>query len=178
MNLTAICFGMNEAKTDINEGEQTDLLFTVDINDFQNVRSVQLIVHDCKPSTSVAETMKLGADRFDAIRAGECFTHDEDFVPDRSDCEKVYLLLRREARNGKTVMSLRRILSLLDRGGHGRKINYVKLRFILLIFYELKICGVEPIGDGVYEFDMYFNGSKTSIDKSSILRKLRSQCKG
>ncbi len=178
VNLTAICFGMNEAKTDINEGEQTDLLFTVDINDFQNVRSVQLIVHDCKPSTSVAETMKLGADRFDAIRAGECFTHDEDFVPDRSDCEKVYLLLRREARNGKTVMSLRRILSLLDRGGHGRKINYVKLRFILLIFYELRICGVEPIGDGVYEFDMYFNGSKTSIDKSSILRKLRSQCKG
>lgn len=178
VNLTAICFGMNEAKTDINEGEQTDLLFTVDINDFQNVRSVQLIVHDCKPSTSVAETMKLGADRFDAIRAGECFTHDEDFVPDRSDCEKVYLLLRREARNGKTVMSLRRILSLLDRGGHGRKINYVKLRFILLIFYELRICGVEPIGDGIYEFDMYFNGSKTSIDKSSILRKLRSQCKG
>lgn len=178
VNLTAICFGMNEAKTDINEGEQTDLLFTVDINDFQNVRSVQLIVHDCKPSTSVAETMKLGADRFDAIRTGECFTHDENFVPDRSDCEKVYLLLRREARNGKTVMSLRRILSLLDRGGHGRKINYVKLRFILLIFYELRICGVEPIGDGVYEFDMYFNGSKTSIDKSSILRKLRSQCKG
>ena len=75
-------------------------------------------------------------------------------------------------------MSLRRILSLLERNTHGRRINYVKLRFILLIFYELKICGVEQIGDGIYEFDMYFNGSKTSIDKSSILRKLRSQCKG
>ena len=178
IQLTAICFGMSEAKTDINEGEQADLLFTVDINDFQNVRSVQLIVHDCKPSAGVAETMKLGSDRFDAIRAGEGFTHADNFVPDRSDCERVYLLLRREARNGKTVMSLRRILSLLDRSGHGRRINYVKLRFILLIFYELKICGVEPIGDGFYEFDMYFHGSKTSIDKSSILRKLRSQCKG
>ena len=178
IQLTAICFGMSEAKTDINEGEQADLLFTVDINDFQNVRNVQLIVHDCKPSSSVAENLRSGAARFDAVRAGESFTHDDDFVPDRSDCEKVYLLLRREARNGKTVMSLRRILSLLERNGHGRRINYVKLRFILLIFYELKICGVEQIGDDVYEFDMYFNGSKTSIDKSSILRKLKSQCKG
>lgn len=178
IQLTAICFGMTEAKTDINEGEQADLLFSVDINDFQNVRSVQLIVQDCKPSESVAEAMRQGSERFDAIRAGECFRHADDFVPDRSDCEKVYILLRREARNGKTVMSLRRILSLLERNTHGRRINYVKLRFILLIFYELKICGVEQIGDGIYEFDMYFNGSKTSIDKSSILRKLRSQCKG
>ncbi len=178
IQLTAICFGMTEAKADINEGEPIDLLFSVDINDYQNVRSVQLIVHDCKPSESVKRDIERGAARFAEVRAGAEFSPEEDIVPDRSDCEKVYILLRREARNGKTVMSIRRILSLLARNSHGRRIGYVKLKFILLIFYELRICGVEPLGDDVFEFDMYFNGSKTSIDKSSILRKLRSQCKG
>jgi len=36
---------------------------------------------------------------------------------------------------------------------------------------------VEERGDGSYRFDIYFNASKTNIEKSSILKKLKSQCK-
>jgi hypothetical protein len=51
------------------------------------------------------------------------------------------------------------------------------MKYILEIFHELKICGVEEIEQGIYRFDIYFNASKTSIEKSNILKKLKSQCK-
>ena len=41
----------------------------------------------------------------------------------------------------------------------------------------MRICGVEEREDGTYRFDIYFNASKTNIEKSSILKKLKSQCR-
>ena len=62
--------------------------------------------------------------------------------------------------------------------GAPHAIGYGKLKYILEIFHELKICGVEEIEADVYRFDIYFNASKTSIEKSNILKKLKSQCNG
>ena len=56
------------------------------------------------------------------------------------------------------------------------RFNYIKLKFILRIFQELNICGILEPQQGYYIFDIYFTPNKTSIDKSSILRKLRGQC--
>ena len=50
------------------------------------------------------------------------------------------------------------------------------MKYVLEVFNELQICGVEEQGDA-YRFDIYFNASRTNIEKSSILKKLKSQCK-
>ena len=47
-------------------------------------------------------------------------------------------------------------------------ITYIKLKFIIKILNELKICGVEQIDEDHYRFDVYFSASKTNIEKSSI----------
>ena len=39
------------------------------------------------------------------------------------------------------------------------------------------VCGVEEHEGGVYRFDVYFNATKANIDRSSILKKLKSQCR-
>jgi hypothetical protein len=86
----------------------------------------------------------------------------------------VYTLLRHEFRNGHTVFSMRRILSMLR--DHGAEhIGYVKLKFIIRIMQELQICGITEPGEDRYVFDFYFHTSKTNIEKSSILRKLKGQ---
>ena len=41
---------------------------------------------------------------------------------------------------------------------------------------ELKICRVEEIEPDIYKFEVIFNAAKTSITKSSILKKLKSRC--
>jgi hypothetical protein len=57
------------------------------------------------------------------------------------------------------------------------RLNYIKLKFILRVLQELQICGIQEPEEGYYIFDIYFNPTKCSIDKSSILKKLRSQCR-
>ena len=55
------------------------------------------------------------------------------------------------------------------------QINYVKLQNIIRIMQELQFCDVLQPNDDMFIFHFYYNPTKTSIDKSSILRKLKSQ---
>ncbi len=187
ISVSAVYFGMSAAKLDVLEGEEIDLLVTVDINEYQNMRTVQLIVQDHKLAESHMAKINAEKKRFEEIRGGGSFLPTENVIPDRNDFAAVYTLLRREAAGGVIQLSIRHIMAMLNQGNSknrkfgqlytGTNINYIKLKFIILIMYELKICGVENLHDDMYEFDMYFNSSKTSIDKSSILRRLRGQCK-
>ena len=56
-------------------------------------------------------------------------------------------------------------------------INYIKLKFIIRILNELQICEIVELDEDIYRFNMFFNANKTNIEKSSILKKLRGQCK-
>ena len=55
----------------------------------------------------------------------------------------------------------------------------VKLKYIILIFRELNLIGVEDIDPEreIYSFKYIYVKNKTSLDKSSILKKLRSNLK-
>lgn len=175
--ICAMCFNMPASRFPIHEGESADILFTVDVNEFQNVKSVQMIVRDIRRSRKSCEDDMNMRRRYEEVIDGGAFYAEEDFIPDRDDCAAVYTLLRREFRMGHDALSDRAILSLLKSNNDGCNINYVKLMYIFKIFRELKICTVESIGDGLFCFDVSFNSTKTSIDKSSILKKLKGQCK-
>ena len=55
-------------------------------------------------------------------------------------------------------------------------IRLAKLKIILEILNELKICTVEELPGGIYRYDIYFSAEKTNIEKSSILKKIKNQC--
>jgi hypothetical protein len=67
------------------------------------------------------------------------------------------------------------MLKELNRAGE-REINYVKLKYIFEIFNELQICDVEELDKDIYRFEVLFRATRTSIDKSAILKKLKTQC--
>ena len=48
--------------------------------------------------------------------------------------------------------------------------------YIIRILNELKICRIENITDDIFNFEVFFSASKTNIEKSSILKKLKAQC--
>ncbi len=176
VSLTAMLFSTPRSRFPYVEGDRIDLLGTVDINEFRDVRTVQLIVQDFKPSGSFEDEYNTHVARYREVRAGGEFCAAEDFVPVREDFAHVYTVLRREFRQGKDIFAERSLLPMFNAGAP-HPINYGKMKYILEIFHELKICGVEEIEQGVYRFDIYFNASKTSIEKSNILKKLKSQCK-
>ena len=96
-------------------------------------------------------------------------------MPTRDDCARVYTLLRKEYRSGNSLTDTKTVLKLLNQTGT-KNINYVKLKYIFDIFNELQICTVSEISEDIYSFEVVFQASKTSIDKSAILRRLRAQC--
>ena len=176
ISLYALLFSTSRSQFDFHEGDRIDLLCTVDVNEFRGTRSVQLVVQDFKESHRYVNEFSAMRERYLAVRAGAPFEKSEEFVPERSDFAHVYTVLRREFRAGHDVFGERPLLALVNIGAP-RQINYVRLKYILEIFHELKICGVEEIEEGIYRFDIYFNASRTNIEKSSILKKLKSQQK-
>ncbi len=175
LSLTALLFSTPRSRFPFGVGDRIDVLGTVDINDFRDVRTVQMIVQDFKASAQFRDEYDGMEARYREVRAGGAFTPEEGFVPDRQDFAHVYTVLRREFRQGNDIFPERVLLPMLN-GNAPRPINYVCMKYILEVFHELRICGVEEVEPGVYRFDIYFNASKTNIEKSSILKKLRSQC--
>ncbi len=170
-----VYFGISPMQLHLSAGERVDVLFQLNINEFQNERSLQLIVQDiCKGEAYLKEQKRI-RDRYEEIRSGAPLSEDEEcFIPTREDFALVYTFLRREFRQGNTTYSDHALLTALEHEAPGR-INYIKLKYIIRILEELQICGVSEPDAGFYIFDVYFTPSKTSIDKSSILKKLRSQ---
>ncbi len=175
IQLVGMYFGVGEEAFPCSEWERVDILFNIDINEYRGSRSVQLILHDLLPSEKQVNARRAERARYEEIRAGEKYMPEENILPSRDDFAQVYTALRREFRSGISVLDIRAIQRLL--GAEAQLcINYIKLKFILRIMNELKICSVEEIGDDVYRFNIFFNANKTSIEKSSILKRLRGQC--
>ncbi len=177
--ISAVCFGVAYGKLDIMSGDSVDLLFSLDINEYQNIRSLQLIVQDIKVSSALAQKRINDERLYESVKNGAEFTPDDDYIPSREDFATVYTVIRREFRLGHSTLSEKHLLMLInqERGNAKAKINYIKFKFVLRILQELNICGVNEVSHGFYTFDVYFNPAKTSIDKSSILHKLKSQCR-
>ena len=176
VSVCGMYLGVSASELEFEAGDKIDALFNLDINDYKNVRSVQMIIQDARISEAQARMILDGKRRYEEINAGAEYSADEDVIPTREDFAAVYTVLRREYRTGSNVFdakTLMRLVNFYDRP----QINYVKLKYILRIMNELKICGVEEIDKDIYRFEIFFNASKTSIDKSSILKKLRSRCK-
>lgn len=172
----AMYFGMQTSKFPFSVNERVDAMVNLDINDYMNVKTAQLIVQDMKRSQNALSQYSQEKARYAEISHGGEFLAEEDIIPSREDFALVYTLVRRETRAGKESFSAYELLTLVNIN-HSRTVNYSKLMYILKTFIELKICGVEEVENDVYRFDVYYNSSKTNIERSTVLRRLRQQCK-
>jgi single-stranded-DNA-specific exonuclease len=174
VSLCAMLFSTTREQFPYCEGDRIDLLGTVDVNEFRDIRTVQMVLQDIRPAVSAAKREREQIERYRTVRAGAALLPGEDMIPSHDDCARVYVLLRREFRRGRDTFSIRALLAMLS-GTDAPPITYGKLKYILEIFHELLICGVTECESDVYRFDIFFNASKTNIEKSAILRKLKSQ---
>lgn len=174
VEMTAVWFGASAADLPYEMGEQVDILFQLNVNEFRNVTSLQMIVQDMKYAERFETVYTKEVARYEEIRAGGEFSETENVLPSRDDIAIVYTALRREFRAGRTVFSMRRLLAMLQ-GVEGGDIGYVKLKFIIRIMQELQICGVTETDPDTYVFEFQYQTAKTNIEKSSILRKLKTQ---
>lgn len=173
VTVNAVWFGMSIADLGFEQTDTVDLMFRLNINEFQNTTSLQLILQDARISEGESSKLADEMRRFEEISAGASYSLTEDVLPEREDVAAVYTFLRREFRAGHTSFPMRRLLGQI-RSADGRTYNYVKMKFIIRILQELQICGIsEPVADH-YLFDIY-PVAKTDLERSVILHRLREQ---
>lgn len=173
--LSAMFFSNSPASLGINHGDTVDIMFTVDINEWMNRRSVQLIVKDIKHSHGHSSSIESQKNRYNQIHNGDKFGEEENILPSRDDFAVFYKFVSSSVRQGNSTFSISEILSSLSRQKELTSFNYIKIKIMIKVFTELNILGIEEIADDIYRFRIYYSGTKTDLEKSNILRKLRQQ---
>ena len=173
--LSAMYFSNSPASTGVSVGDTVDLLFNVDINDWMGRKSLQIIVRDISISRSQKSTIEREEQRFEEIKGGAEFAPEENVLPTRDDFAAVYTYMLNSFRSGTDTLKHREICARLTHGKNGSSVGYVKLKFIIMILKELNIIGIDEPEHETYKISVHYSTSKTDLEKSNLLRKLRSQ---
>ena len=172
--LQAIRFGTSHSELRAREGDVVDLLFNLNINDYQGVKSLQLILQDVRPSQRLEQERRREDERLAQVIAGAPISPSEELVPSREEIAVVFTILREEFRRGNVVLKEK---ILLEWANHisPTAISRNKLRLILRILPEMGVCHVIDSTDGYFVFEVYFDAPKTTIDASPLMCQLREQ---
>ena len=173
-SLSAMYFSNSPSDLGVCAGDKVDILFNLGINEWQDRKSVQLIIRDIKISMSSANQYKHNRQRFEDIKAGATFTQDEDYFPEREDFVIVYKFLQNSLHAGFDTFTHKDLLTKLS-SNSPRDIGYVKLKFMIMVFKEMNLLQIDEFEDEKYRFKLQYSSSKKNLGKSSILKKLRSQ---
>ena len=174
-HLSAMYFSVGPASLNVYVGDKVDVLFNIDVNEWGGRESVQLIIRDIKPSVSLKDQQRSERARFEEIKNGANFSFDENIIPSREDFAAVYRFIQTSVRSDVDTLKHRDIISRIKYSDSECNIGYIKLKIIIMVFKELNIINIEDVADEVYKFKLHYSTTKTKLEKSTLLRRLRSQ---
>lgn len=174
--LNAIMFNAGYEVFDYNPGERIDILFNVDINEYNGSRTVQLLLRDTRYSEAFAEEAERQLSRYREIMEGATFSIGENLLPGREDFAAVYRVLRARTCESVSEMSEKQLLSIVKTASVGG-INRAKLRVILDVLDEMKLCSIQYHEFDLIEFHVDLSAPKVDLESSPILCRLKAQCR-
>ena len=167
----AVYFNMSLPDFGFFAGDRVDLLCQLNINEFREVCTLQLIVQDIRLSEEFLAEARKNEEIYRSIVQGKEFDGSMNFIPERDDIIDVYRQLRRSYQSGHGTFSVRMLLSLIG-AWSDRKIDYVKLKLTLDILNDIKVCGIVWLNENVFDIEINENPKKTSIEESKTYRML------
>lgn len=177
VSMTAVYFGHSPESTGFVQGDVIDVVFNLDINEFQNQRSAQLIVRDARYCRSYLKCLEEQRTIYESADSDPASVPDMS-VPVRDDFVNVYLYLRHETAKGREKFNF----CALDRklcgiGGPDASSGYAKLRFVLDIMDETGLMTCEKDASDSESCLLRLNNvkSKICLDKSDIYKRLKNR---
>lgn len=172
--VSGICFSRSPDTLGVYVNDKADILFSIDVNEWQDRKSIQLIIRDIHPSKAQLLEASAAEERYFEIHGGAKFSRDEDVLPEREDFVAVYKVVQSAIQQHQDTFSHRDLMSRASMLS-GRSIGYIKLKFMIMIFKEMNILSIEELPGERYKFKLHYSSTKKDIEKSGILRKLRIQ---
>lgn len=174
-NVNAIYFSNSPDSLDVCVGDKVDVLFSVDINDWLDRKSVQLIVRDIRKSGMQENIDEMEHERFEQIKSGGSYLESDDYCPSRRDFVAMYKFIQGALHVGNDTFGHKELCSKIMKFDNGISLNYVKLKFMIMVFMEMNLIGIEEVQKEVYRFSIHYSTGKRDLSRSSILRRLKSQ---
>ncbi|MBQ7760665.1 MAG: single-stranded-DNA-specific exonuclease RecJ [Clostridia bacterium] len=170
-SLPAMLFSVTPQEFAMSRGDEVDIAFTLEVNEFNGTCSAQMLIKDIKLSQRSAQFELLNEELYQCAKAGNSELGPDYIIPQRNDCGIIYNQLLNSSRMGKDSYRISRLLA--DVSKQNKDLNYVKIKFILSIFRELNIVNIDMVDEFSFNFHFSYPKIKVSLDKSNILRKLK-----
>lgn len=185
--MQAVWFGMPAAQLPCTVGDSVDVLFNLNINDYQGMRTLQMILQNLRlhqrpkfadqlmSEECSSQTYRKEAERLREVLQGAPFARDEQLLPNREDIARVYTCLRHRVRQNVHAIHVNTLTEEI--GGENRhRPGYIKLRLMLQILNEMKVCRIREQEDGLLLFDIPEDVSRTCVEASPLYCRLQEQC--
>lgn len=180
ISVTVMYFRHALSDVDMYPGDSIDVMYNLDINEFQGIRSIQCIAKDIRLTESVRReedrermVYRIACEHLERSEPMQPALYTE-ICPEREDCIAVYTVLKRELSLGHEVYSMRAMQHLLRQSSV--RISYARLKFILRMFDELQLVHIRDYDEELdaYRFQYVYRATKTSLEKSLLLQRIHS----
>ena len=177
--INAMLFSTTPSELDFKWGDAVDIAYSIDTNEFNGTESLQVNIKDIRLSQKSRELESAWEKKYLDAKIGNTVLCADEVIPSREEAGYVYQFLQTSARYGTDKYRyLKLVNDLQSRGRYPEgvdpaRLNYVKLKTIIMVFRELNIISIDEIDDFSFEFKFSGAKSKTSLDKSNILKKLK-----
>lgn len=172
-SFSAIYFGMSPELAPFSRGDVCDIVFSLDVNDFRGVKSIQLNVKKVLPSYSVSEKRYKQKELYEAINSGLHYSVNDDIYPHRREFAALYTYIKNNSKNSTMTYMQSELLCVAVNDSPNAQ---VKLEFMLAVFSEMGLFTVvrhENEYNVRYDITLKFVRGKVNLDKSIILRNLK-----
>lgn len=167
----AVWFGCNLMQTNFYALDTVDVAFRLQINDFMNIKSAQMCITDLRLSGDSRVSLEEGREQYEGSKGEHRIADEERIIPEREDFAAVYRYIRSEVRKDNDIIGAKGIARRVD------AVNYAKARYIIDIFREVNLVGIEPYGPepDIYKFKLKPETGKVNLERSAIYKRLKSR---
>lgn len=174
VSLSAVMFNADYDSFNLSVGELADILFNVDINEYNGVRSVQLIVREMRANVDFLGGLAASAKRYEEVLAGARFERSENLIPKRDDFKQIYLFFRRMEATAQNRIPERQLLAVLC--AENPKMNLALMRILMDVLVEMGLCRIERAPNNILTINIEHSVSKVNLEDSKLIGRLMAQC--
>lgn len=179
--IQAVCFGSSPEELGICRGDETDIIFNLNINEYQGVSSPQLVIRDIRYSASQCRAMAKDQEIYEAFLGG-ADTVGMDNIPSRDDIARLYVRLKRELAGAAGIVSLNSLREALNSSLPENVKMYSRVK-LLLMLDVLRETGLITVSDDPHTYnkdddmkkiELCTVTSKVNLENSPVYKRLRS----
>lgn len=177
-----IAFSMSEADELFTIGDSIDLLFSLEINEWQNREKLQLQIKDIHHSESGDEFIDspwladgLYRNNWTLSKIADRYGHDVDeLMPTGSDFKAAYQFIRTRFAK-RCIETDLKVLARRISSSYRIELNAFKLARIIEVFAESNLISLEWLGNDRCRFSLIEVNSRVKLEQASTYRRLLSE---